>query len=149
MINKNNANYDGYLNVKRKIRKSKGITGSLLYNNKRFIKKKIQNKIKKFEVNRNPIKIGSNRIRSSIIGSGKILNLGNILSYIDNERNNGKIDEIIVNKKIYKSKTIDLHISKHINIIKQSYLFGFVNENKIIKRQNSDRIIVNIKKVLE
>ena len=149
LINKNNANYDGYLNVKRKIRKSKGITGSLLYNNKRFIKKKIQNKIKKFEVNRNPIKIGSNRIRSSIIGSGKILNLGNILSYIDNERNNGKIDEIIVNKKIYKSKTIDLHISKHINIIKQSYLFGFVNENKIIKRQNSDRIIVNIKKVLE
>ena len=148
LINKNNNNYDGYLNEKRKIRKSKGITGSLLYKNKKLVRKIINNEIKRFEVNRNPIGIGLNRIGSSIMSYGRILNLGNIL-YSKTNNKNENIEEI---KRIDKSKTLDLHLMKHFNIIKKSYMFGFGNENKNKKRYNScnfknNKIIVNIKKL--
>ena len=66
LINKQNENYNNYLNKKRKFKKSISFTGSIFNSKKKLLKSKFKNQIKKTEIIKNLIRINSNSLNSKI-----------------------------------------------------------------------------------
>ena len=148
LINKHNIdNYEDYISLKRKIKKSKGdFSGTVLYLHKKLIKKKL----KKFAYIKSPRKIRLNKVKSLVIGLNGLSNYGHNLNYKkkDNKYNNEY--KIIKERKEKKSKSLDYIILNDKNIITKFFLFNNINTNKNKIRNNTydfnkDKIIDNIR----
>ena len=95
------------------IRKEKNIklSGSVLYYNKKLIKKKSLNKLEE-----TPKKVRFHRVKSTILGTGVGLKFGNILKSKNNDKHNGN-QKIIDKLSIKRANSLNILIILIILII--------------------------------
>ena len=135
LINKhNNDNYEDYISLKRKIKRSIGdYSGTFLYSHKKLIKKHLSN----FDYIRSPRKKRLNEIKSSILGLSELSKFGEIIhcKTYDNKYNN--LYEIIKKRKIKKIKSLDNLFLNGMNIRKKNIAIELINIKKNKNRKSS------------
>ena len=148
LINKqNNENYLEFINMNRKgIRKEKNIklSGSVLYYNKKLIKKKSLNKLEE-----TPKKVRFHRVKSTILGTGVGLKFGNILKSKNNDKHNGS-QKIIDKLSIKRANSLNnTQLLNNLNFTKKSNLYGFSLKKTIVRKNTynniKNKLIDNIK----